>query len=120
MFRTLLSDMKSIHEVCFCVTAINGYMYGNLPGLSVCEDTNVRWYLFGMGNEVDIHSAYFHGHVLTYQQFRVDTLSVFPASMVQASMLTKIPGKWLLSCQVNEHLEGMSCLHALETTIFLM
>ncbi|XP_040205015.1 ceruloplasmin isoform X1 [Rana temporaria] len=86
--------------------SINGYMYGNLPGLSVCDDTNVRWYLFGMGNEVDVHSAYFHGHVLTYQRYRVDTLSLFPASMVQASMRTKNPGKWLLSCQVNDHLEG--------------
>ncbi|CAI9572388.1 unnamed protein product, partial [Staurois parvus] len=86
--------------------SINGYMYGNLPGLSVCDDTNVRWYLFGMGNEVDVHSAYFHGQVLTYQKYRVDTLSLFPASMVQASMLTKNPGKWLLSCQVNDHLEG--------------
>ncbi|XP_072263991.1 ceruloplasmin-like [Pyxicephalus adspersus] len=86
--------------------SINGYMYGNLPGLSVCDETNVRWYLFGMGNEVDVHSAYFHGQVLTYQRFRVDTLSLFPASMVQASMVTKNPGKWLLSCQVNDHLEG--------------
>lgn len=87
-------------------------MYGNLPGLSVCDDTNVRWYLFGMGNEVDVHSAYFHGQVLTYQRYRVDTLSLFPASMVQASMRTKNPGKWLLSCQVNDHLEGTLCLDA--------
>ncbi|KAM4694046.1 ceruloplasmin [Discoglossus pictus] len=86
--------------------SINGYMYGNLPGLSMCNDKEVHWYLFGMGNEVDIHSAYFHGQVLTEQRFRVDTISLFPATMVQAIMVTNTPGKWLLTCQVNDHLEG--------------
>ncbi|XP_068136842.1 ceruloplasmin [Hyperolius riggenbachi] len=86
--------------------SINGYMFGNLPGISVCDDTHVRWYLFGMGNEVDVHSAYFHGQVLTHQHLRVDTISLFPATMTQSSMVTQNPGKWLLSCQVNDHLEG--------------
>ncbi|XP_075124940.1 ceruloplasmin-like [Leptodactylus fuscus] len=85
---------------------INGYMYRTLPGLSMCENTKVKWYMFGMGNEVDIHSAYFHGQVLTHQRYRVDTLSLFPATMIEGTMETKNPGKWLLSCQVNDHLEG--------------
>ncbi|KAG8580846.1 hypothetical protein GDO81_007441 [Engystomops pustulosus] len=86
--------------------SINGYLFGNLPGLSMCDNTKVKWYMFGMGNEVDIHSAYFHGQVLTYQGFRVDTVSLFPSTMIEAIMETKNPGKWLLSCQVNDHLEG--------------
>ncbi|XP_069831485.1 ceruloplasmin-like [Dendropsophus ebraccatus] len=86
--------------------SINGYMYGNLPGLSMCENTKVKWYMFGMGNEVDIHSAYFHGQVLTHQRYRVDTISLFPATMIQGTMETQNRGKWLLSCQVNDHLEG--------------
>ncbi|KAM9316481.1 ceruloplasmin-like [Gastrophryne carolinensis] len=86
--------------------SINGYMYGNLPGISICDYTHVKWYMFSMGNEVDIHSAYFHGQTLTYHYHRVDTISLFPASMVQASMVTQYPGKWLLSCQVNDHIEG--------------
>ncbi|XP_075057997.1 ceruloplasmin [Mixophyes fleayi] len=86
--------------------SINGYMYGNLPGLSMCDNTKVKWYMFGMGNEVDIHSAYFHGQVLIHQRYRVDTLSLFPATMIEGEMVTKNTGKWLLSCQVNDHLEG--------------
>ncbi|XP_053314878.1 ceruloplasmin [Spea bombifrons] len=86
--------------------SINGYMYGNLPGLSMCNDRKVKWYMFGMGNEVDIHSAYFHGQVLTHQHYRVDTINLFPATMVQGEMVTNNVGKWLLSCQVNDHLEG--------------
>ncbi|CAH2246886.1 ceruloplasmin [Pelobates cultripes] len=85
---------------------INGYMFGNLPGLSMCNNKQVKWYLFGMGNEIDIHAAYFHGQVLTQQRYRVDTISLFPATMVQGEMLTNNIGKWLLSCQVNDHLEG--------------
>ncbi|OCT80945.1 ceruloplasmin isoform X1 [Xenopus laevis] len=86
--------------------SINGYMFGNLPGLSMCEGKHIHWYLFGMGNEVDIHSAYFHGQVLTSQTYRVDTLNLFPATMIEGHMVTKNPGKWLLTCQVNDHLAG--------------
>ncbi|XP_075426526.1 ceruloplasmin-like [Ascaphus truei] len=86
--------------------SINGYMYGNLPGLSMCDKKEVHWHLFGMGNEVDLHAAFFHGQVLTEQHHRVDTINLFPATMIGAVMVTNNPGKWLLSCQVNDHLEG--------------
>ncbi|KAG8580850.1 hypothetical protein GDO81_007442 [Engystomops pustulosus] len=86
--------------------SINGYMYGSLPGLSMCDNTQVTWYMVGVGNEVDIHSAYFHGQVLTHQYNIVDTLNLFPATMIQATMSPWNPGEWLLSCQVNDHFEG--------------
>jgi len=38
-----------------CVfTGINGYVYGNLPGLSMCQGNKIHWHLFGLGNEVNI------------------------------------------------------------------
>ncbi|KAG8441595.1 hypothetical protein GDO86_010687 [Hymenochirus boettgeri] len=86
--------------------SINGYMFGNLPGLTMCAHKDIHWYLFGMGNEVDIHSAYFHGQVLTYQTYRVDTISLFPATMAEGHMVARNSGKWLLTCQVNDHLTG--------------
>lgn len=92
--------------------SINGYMYGNLPGLYMCDNTQVIWYMAGMGNEVDIHSAYFHGQVLTHQHYRVDTINLFSASMFQGTMMTKTPGKWLLTCQVNDHfIDGMQAIY---------
>ncbi|XP_077344389.1 ceruloplasmin-like [Lithobates pipiens] len=92
--------------------SINGYVFGNLPGLSVCDNIDVKWYIFSVGNEVDVHSVYFYGNVLTYQHRRVDTLSLFPASMTQASMYTENPGKWLVSSQVTEHLQaGMQAFY---------
>ena len=34
--------------------AINGYVFGNLPALTVKSGSRVRWYLMGMGGEQDI------------------------------------------------------------------
>ena len=39
--------------------AINGYFYGNLQGLEICQGDTVRWHLAGIGNEVDIHTGEF-------------------------------------------------------------
>uniref|UniRef100_A0A8C1UVU4 ferroxidase n=1 Tax=Cyprinus carpio TaxID=7962 RepID=A0A8C1UVU4_CYPCA len=86
--------------------SINGYVYGNLPELKVCVGRSVSWHLFGIGNEVDIHSAYFHGHTLLDRMHRTDVLSLFPATFVTATMIPKTKGKWLLSCQVNDHVQA--------------
>ncbi|KAL0994973.1 hypothetical protein UPYG_G00130140 [Umbra pygmaea] len=92
--------------------AINGYMYGNLPGMELCQGHLVAWHLFGMGNEVDVHSAYFQGNTVLDRGHRGDTLSLFPATFVTASMVPLATGKWLLSCQVNDHLQaGMQALY---------
>lgn len=92
--------------------AINGYMYGNLPHMELCQGRTVAWHLFGMGNEVDIHSAYFQGNTLLDRGHRADTLSLFPATFVTAAMVPSATGKWLLSCQVNDHLQaGMQALY---------
>uniref|UniRef100_A0A8C7JNY9 ferroxidase n=1 Tax=Oncorhynchus kisutch TaxID=8019 RepID=A0A8C7JNY9_ONCKI len=91
---------------------INGYMYGNLLDMKLCQGRRVAWHLFGMGNEVDIHSAYFQGNTLLDRGHRADTLSLFPATFVTAAMVPLATGKWLLSCQVNDHLQaGMQALY---------
>ncbi|KAJ8367968.1 hypothetical protein SKAU_G00079960 [Synaphobranchus kaupii] len=96
--------------------AINGYVFGNLPGVDVCLKQKVAWHLFGMGNEVDIHSAYFHGHTVLDRGHRVDVLSLFPATFVTAEMIPRTPGKWMLSCQVNDHIQaGMQAFYQVST-----
>ncbi|KAJ1088314.1 hypothetical protein NDU88_001472 [Pleurodeles waltl] len=91
---------------------INGYMYGNLPGLIMNSGEIVRWHLFGIGDEVDVHSAYFHGQTLTDKNHRVDTINLFPATLEEAKMVATTPGKWLLSCQVNAHIgAGMLAIY---------
>ncbi|XP_069577324.1 ferroxidase HEPHL1 isoform X1 [Brachyistius frenatus] len=96
--------------------AINGYMFGNLPGIALCQHREVAWHLFGIGNEVDIHSAFFHGNTLLDRGHRTDTLSLFPATFVTAAMVPKGRGKWLLTCQVNDHLQaGMQAFYEVKS-----
>ncbi|XP_032201865.1 ceruloplasmin isoform X3 [Mustela erminea] len=86
--------------------SVNGYVFGSLPGLSMCAEDRVRWYLFGMGNEVDVHAAFFHGQVLTNKNYRIDTVNLFPATLFEAFMVAQNPGEWMLSCQNLNHLKA--------------
>lgn len=36
--------------------SINGYVYGNLPGLNMCQGDRVSWHMIGMGTWSDVHN----------------------------------------------------------------
>jgi hypothetical protein len=113
-YPLLLSDTKAstislsfpntgiFTEVSF--VAINGFVFGNLPELSTCAQKHVAWHLFGIGNEVKVHTAFFHGQMLTNRGHCTDTAHIFPATFVTTEMLPQGPVTWLISCQVNHHL----------------
>jgi hypothetical protein len=89
--------------------AINGYIFGNLPGLEMNEGERVRWYLLGLGSENDFHTAHWHGlRVVEEGRRRTDVVELLPATMKVADMTADNPGTWLLHCHVAEHMmEGM-------------
>src|SRR5262249_37720348 len=89
--------------------AINGYIFGNLPGLEMNEGERVRWYLLGLGSEEDFHTAHWHGLRVTEEgRRRTDVVELLPATMKVGDMLADNPGTWLLHCHVAEHMtEGM-------------
>ncbi|HXI31460.1 MAG TPA: multicopper oxidase domain-containing protein [Vicinamibacterales bacterium] len=89
--------------------AINGYIFGNLPGLEVNEGERVRWYLFGLGSEQDVHTAHWHGlRVIEEGRRRTDVVDLLPATMKVADMVADNAGTWLFHCHVAEHMmEGM-------------
>jgi manganese oxidase len=89
--------------------AMNGYIFGNLPGLDINEGDRVRWYLFGLGSETDQHTAHWHGLRVADETGRhTDVIELLPASMRTADMLAENPGDWLFHCHVEEHMaEGM-------------
>ncbi|XP_041500736.1 hephaestin-like [Microtus oregoni] len=92
--------------------AINGFVFGNLPELNMCAQKHVAWHLFGMGNEIDVHTAFFHGQLLTVRGHRTDVAHIFPATFVTAEMVPQKSGTWLISCEVNSHLKnGMQALY---------
>jgi FtsP/CotA-like multicopper oxidase with cupredoxin domain len=89
--------------------AINGYVFGNLPGLEMNEGERVRWYTFALGSEEDFHTAHWHGlRVIEDGRRRTDNIELLPASMKVADMKADNPGSWLFHCHVADHmLEGM-------------
>jgi Multicopper oxidase len=86
--------------------SINGYIFGNLPGLEMKKGDRVRWYLLGMGNEIDIHTPHWHGETVMYGNRRTDVVELLPGSMKTVDMVADNPGVWLFHCHVSEHMES--------------
>ena len=84
--------------------SMNGYIYGNLRGLEMRNGEKVRWYLLGMGNEIDLHTAHFHGKTVLYKNRRTDVIELLPASMATLDMTADNPGTWMFHCHVSDHL----------------
>jgi manganese oxidase len=96
--------------------SINGYVYGNgpegtaadAPAYRMRAGERVRWYLMGMGTEVDLHTPHWHGQTVTSMGMRTDVVPLLPGTMQVADMVPDDPGIWLLHCHVNDHiLAGM-------------
>lgn len=86
--------------------SINGYIFGNLPGLVMEKGERVRWYLLGMGNEVDLHTPHWHGKTVRYQNRQTDVIELLPASMATADMKADNPGTWMYHCHVADHIDS--------------
>ena len=86
--------------------AINGFIFGNLPGLSMKQGEKVRWYLLGMGNEIDLHTPHWHGETVTEGGRNTDVIELLPGSMKTVDMIADNPGTWMFHCHVEDHMEG--------------
>ncbi len=95
--------------------AINGRIFANLPGLTMQEGDTVRWYLIGMGNEVDLHTPHWHGETVLWQGLRKDVVELLPASLLTVDMQAGNVGTWMYHCHVIDHVHaGMSALYTIE------
>jgi manganese oxidase len=86
--------------------AINGFIFGNLPGLTMKQGEKVRWYLLGMGNEIDLHTPHWHGETVTEGGRNTDVIELLPGSMKTVDMIADNPGTWMFHCHVEDHMEG--------------
>ena len=84
--------------------SINGYVYGNGPVAQLKKGERVRWYLMGMGTEVDLHTPHWHGNTVVANGMRTDVVSLLPASMLSADMTPDAVGTWLFHCHVGDHI----------------
>jgi hypothetical protein len=86
--------------------AINGYVFGNLPGLLIRQGARVRWHLLCLGNERDLHTPHWHGETVTYMKRHTDVVELLPGSMATADMIADNPGTWMFHCHVADHMEA--------------
>lgn len=86
--------------------SINGFIFGNLPGLYMQTGQRVRWYLLGMGNEIDLHTPHWHGETVTDRGRHTDVIELLPGSMKTVDMVADNPGSWMFHCHVEDHMEA--------------
>ncbi|HET7081707.1 MAG TPA: multicopper oxidase domain-containing protein [Chloroflexia bacterium] len=111
-------DDEEFHESNL-MHSINGYVYGNLPGLVMRKGERVRWYVMTMGTEVDLHTPHWHGQTLltsgAHMGMRTDMTMLMPGSMMTLDMIPDNPGTWLFHCHVNDHITaGMQALFTVQ------
>lgn len=91
---------------------INGFVYGNLPGLEMQMGEKVRWHLIALGSKGDNFSPGWHGHTGAVNGRRTDVVELLPASMKSLDMTINNLGTWMYHCHVNNNLRaGMTALY---------
>ena len=94
--------------------SMNGYIFGNLTGLTMKKNEKVRWHILGMGNETDQHTPHWHGKTVLSSGQRTDVIEILPASMKTVDMNADNPGTWMFHCHVADHLDaGMDTLYTI-------
>ncbi|HEX6558423.1 MAG TPA: multicopper oxidase domain-containing protein [Longimicrobiales bacterium] len=90
---------------------INGFYYGNTPGMTMQEGQKVRWYVMATTN-FEIHAPHWHGNVVTINSMRTDVAALLPMGMLIADMKPDNAGQWLFHCHVADHLRmGMQAMY---------
>ena len=94
---------------------INGLVYSNNQGYLMRKGERVRWYILGMGTEVDLHSPHWHGATLLHNGNRLDVTEVLPAATKTLDMQPDVKGVWMYHCHVNDHISaGMTTTYTVE------
>ena len=89
--------------------SINGYIFGNMPMMTMMQGDRVRWYVATLGDFNNAHTPHWHGNTVLVAGQRTDVLVVTSAQMVTADMVPDAPGIWLYHCHISDHmLAGMT------------
>jgi len=95
--------------------AINGYIYGTGPVMTMKKGERVRWYLVGLGEGFSLHTPHWHGNVVLQDGKRTDVVSLMQAQMVTVDMVPDDPGTWMFHCHLDDHMEaGMMAFYKVE------
>jgi FtsP/CotA-like multicopper oxidase with cupredoxin domain len=84
--------------------SINGYIFGNMPMMTMKQGDRVRWYVATLGDFNNAHTPHWHGNTVLVSGQRTDVVSVVSAQMVTADMVPDAPGIWLYHCHISDHM----------------
>jgi FtsP/CotA-like multicopper oxidase with cupredoxin domain len=94
---------------------INGYMYANMPMMTMKKGERVRWYLITVGQGFNFHTAHWHGNVVMQAGRRTDVVLIAPAQMETVDMVPDDPGVWMYHCHIADHMHaGMVAMYKVE------
>jgi len=95
--------------------AINGYIYGTGPMMTMKRGERVRWYLLALGEQFSVHSPHWHGNVVLHAGKRTDVVPLMQAQMETVDMLPDNPGIWMFHCHIDDHMDaGMATFYKVE------
>ncbi|NXJ78825.1 HPHL1 protein, partial [Trogon melanurus] len=86
--------------------AVNGYLFGNLPGLAMCKDDKVSWHLIGLGSHYDMHGVHFQGNTIDLRGTTRDGMALFPHLSGTALMQPDRVGTFQVVCRTFDHFVG--------------
>jgi FtsP/CotA-like multicopper oxidase with cupredoxin domain len=93
-------------------SSINGYIYANMPMMTMKKGERVRWYLLTIGEGANFHTPHWHGNVVLQAGHRTDVIALSPAQMETVDMVPDDPGIWMYHCHVDDHMQaGMMALY---------
>jgi FtsP/CotA-like multicopper oxidase with cupredoxin domain len=85
---------------------INGFMFGNMPMMTMKKGERVRWYLVTLGDSTNIHTPHWHGNVVTESGHHTDVVDLAAGQMKTVDMIPDNPGIWLFHCHFSDHMAG--------------
>jgi FtsP/CotA-like multicopper oxidase with cupredoxin domain len=95
--------------------AINGYIYGTGPMMTMKKGERVRWYLVALGEQFSVHTPHWHGNVVLHDGRRTDVVPLMQAQMETVDMVPDNPGTWMFHCHIDDHMDaGMVTLYKVE------
>jgi FtsP/CotA-like multicopper oxidase with cupredoxin domain len=94
---------------------INGYIYANIPVMTMKQGERLRWYLITIGEGGNFHTPHWHGNVVLQAGHRTDVVAISPAQMETVNMVPDDPGTWMYHRHFDEHMmAGMVALYKVE------
>jgi len=85
---------------------VNGYIFNNVPNMTMAVGNKVRWYIVALGTEVDLHTIHFHALTLSYKRSHTDVIPLLPAMMATVDTEIDSVGTWFVHCHVNDHIKA--------------